>query len=44
MKVYRSYIVNKTKVRALKGRDLSIEEHAIPVSDTYIEKVKSELF
>ena len=44
MRVHRSYIVNKTKVRALKGRDLSIEEHAIPVSDTYIEKVKSELF
>jgi len=32
------------KNRALKGRDLSIEEHTIPVSDTYIEKVKSELF
>ena len=44
MRVHRSYIVNKTKVRALKGRDLSIEGHAIPVSDTYIEKVKSELF
>jgi len=44
MRVHRSYIVNKTKVRALKGRDLSIEEHTIPVSDTYIEKVKSELF
>lgn len=44
MRVHRSYIINKTKVKALKGRDLMIENHSIPVSDTYIDRVKSELF
>lgn len=44
MRVHRSYIINKTKVKALKGRDLMIEDHSIPVSDTYIDRVKSELF
>lgn len=44
MRVHRSYIINKTKVKALKGRDLTIENNNIPVSDSYIDRVKSELF
>lgn len=44
MRVHRSYIVNKKKVSALKGRDLLIAEAKIPVSDSYFEAVKLELF
>lgn len=44
MRVHRSYIINKRKVNALKGRDLHLEDFEIPVSDTYIEKVKQDLF
>jgi len=44
MRVHRSYIINKTKIKALKGRDLTIGKNSIPVSDTYIDRVKSELF
>ena len=44
IRVHRSYIVNKQKVSALKGRDLLISDVKIPVSDSYFEKVKLELF
>ena len=44
MRVHRSYIINKSKVRALKGRDLNLDGFDIPVSDTYIDRVKSALF
>ena len=44
MRVHRSYIVNKQKVSALKGRDLLIAGTEIPVSDSYFEAVKKELF
>ncbi|MGB5463819.1 MAG: LytTR family DNA-binding domain-containing protein [Aureibaculum sp.] len=44
IRVHRSYIVNKQKVSALKGRDLLISDVKIPVSDSYFEKVKQELF
>jgi len=44
LRVHRSFIVNKNKVSALKGRDLTLGEHIIPVSDSYIERVKVELF
>ena len=44
MRVHRSYIVNKQKVSALKGRDLLIADVKIPVSDSYFEAVKTELF
>ena len=44
MRVHRSYIVNKQKVSALKGRDLLIANVKIPVSDSYFEAVKTELF
>ncbi len=44
MRVHRSYIVNKKKVSALKGRDLVIGNTKIPVSDRYFELVKKELF
>ncbi|GBF22401.1 MULTISPECIES: LytR/AlgR family response regulator transcription factor [Arenibacter] len=44
MRVHRSYIVNKAKVNALKGRDLLIEKAIIPVSASYYELVKKNLF
>ncbi len=44
MRVHRSYIVNKQKVSALKGRDLLISDAKIPVSDSYYDAVKKELF
>lgn len=44
MRVHRSFIVNKKKVSALKGRDLLIADTEIPVSDSYFEAVKKELF
>ncbi|TLP79164.1 LytR/AlgR family response regulator transcription factor [Maribacter sp. ACAM166] len=44
MRVHRSYIVNKTKVTGLKGRDLLLTKINIPVSDSYFEQVKQELF
>lgn len=44
MRVHRSYIINRTKVTGLKGRDLVIATAKIPVSDSYYENVKGELF
>ncbi|SHG46294.1 LytTr DNA-binding domain-containing protein [Salegentibacter echinorum] len=44
LQVHRSYIVNARKVTGLKGRDLLLSENIIPVSDSYYEKVKKELF
>jgi DNA-binding LytR/AlgR family response regulator len=44
MRVHRSYIVNKNKVKLLKGKDLFIENYKVPVSDTYMEEVKRNLF
>lgn len=44
MRVHRSYIVQKNKVNALKGKELYIQEHRIPVSATYYEAAKKELF
>ncbi|WP_276167906.1 LytR/AlgR family response regulator transcription factor [Zobellia alginiliquefaciens] len=44
MRVHRSYIVNRGKVTALKGRDIYIGEKEIPVSAQYFEAVKEELF
>jgi DNA-binding LytR/AlgR family response regulator len=44
MRVHRSFIVNKSKVTSLKDKDLLINEQRIPVSATYFEKVKKELF
>lgn len=44
IRVHRSYIVNRAKVTGLKGRDLLVSEIKIPVSDSYYERVKSELF
>jgi len=44
MRVHRSYIVNRTKVTALKGRDILLSEKKIPVSDRYYDIVKKELF
>lgn len=44
MRVHRSFIVNKDKVKALKGKQILIENHKIPVSETYLENVKRDLF
>lgn len=44
MRVHRSFIVNKSKVTSLKGRDLLLSSINIPVSDSYYDKVKKELF
>lgn len=44
IRVHRSFIVNKSKVTGLKGRDLMLSNLIIPVSDSYYEKVKQELF
>ncbi|WBU89022.1 LytR/AlgR family response regulator transcription factor [Cellulophaga omnivescoria] len=44
MRVHRSFIVNKTKVTSLKGRDLLLTNISIPVSDSYYDKVKQDLF
>ena len=44
IRVHRSYIVNKNKVTGLKGRDLLLSELIIPVSDSYYDKVKQDLF
>ncbi len=44
MRVHRSYIVNKQKVTGLKGRDLAVDTFEVPVSDSYIEQLKNELF
>ncbi|MBC5838364.1 LytR/AlgR family response regulator transcription factor [Flavobacterium muglaense] len=44
IRVHRSFIVNKSKVTGLKGRDLILSDVIIPVSDSYYEVVKKELF
>ncbi|MGA9639169.1 LytTR family transcriptional regulator DNA-binding domain-containing protein [Flavobacterium sp.] len=44
IRVHRSYIVNRNMVTGLKGRDLSLGSIQIPVSDSYYELVKRELF
>ncbi|SNR46336.1 two component transcriptional regulator, LytTR family [Maribacter sedimenticola] len=44
IRVHRSYIINKDKVMGLKGRDLLLKDLVIPVSDSYYERVKKEVF
>ncbi|WP_299317151.1 LytTR family DNA-binding domain-containing protein [uncultured Maribacter sp.] len=44
MRVHRSYIINKNSVTGLKGRDLLLSDVIIPVSDSYYDLVKNELF
>jgi DNA-binding LytR/AlgR family response regulator len=44
LRVHRSFIINKSKVTGLKGRDLSLGTLPIPVGDSYYELVKKELF
>jgi DNA-binding LytR/AlgR family response regulator len=44
MRVHRSYIVNRNKVNSLKGKEILIENFKIPVSETYLEVVKRNLF
>ncbi|WP_405414668.1 LytR/AlgR family response regulator transcription factor [Maribacter sp. Asnod1-A12] len=44
MRVHRSYIINKNYVTGLKGRDLLLSDTIIPVSDSYYDHVKQELF
>ncbi|MEO0726282.1 MAG: LytTR family DNA-binding domain-containing protein [Bacteroidota bacterium] len=44
LRVHRSYIVNGQKVSGLKSRNLLLSDIKIPVSDSYLEAVKSILF
>lgn len=44
LRVHRSYIINKKFVTGLKGRDLILSEQIIPVSDSYYDIVKQDLF
>jgi DNA-binding LytR/AlgR family response regulator len=44
MRVHRSYIVNRNKVKSLKGKELLVENFKIPVSETYMEDVIQNLF
>ena len=44
IRVHRSYMINKNFVTGLKGRDLLLSEVVIPVSDSYYDAVKLELF
>ncbi|MGO4918733.1 LytR/AlgR family response regulator transcription factor [Maribacter spongiicola] len=44
MRVHRSYIINKNSVTGLKGRDLLLSDVIIPISDSYYDQVKEELF
>lgn len=44
IRVHRSYIINKSNVTSLKGRDLLLSDIVIPVSDSYYDLVKEELF
>lgn len=44
IRVHRSFIVNRNKVTGLKSRDLFLGPITIPVSDSYYELVKKELF
>jgi len=44
LKVHRSFIVNGKKVSGLKGRELLLGEIKIPVSISYYDDVKKELF
>lgn len=44
LRVHRSYIVNTKKVTGLKGRDLILNKITIPVSDSYYDTAKSNLF
>ncbi|TSE04569.1 LytR/AlgR family response regulator transcription factor [Aquimarina algiphila] len=44
MRVHRSYIVNKNKVTSLKGKEILISEIKIPVSSSYYDLVKDQIF
>jgi DNA-binding LytR/AlgR family response regulator len=40
IRVHRSFIVNRNKIKSLKGRELLVGSEIIPVSDSYYGKVK----
>ena len=44
MRVHRSFIINRNKVSALKGRDLMLSDIKIPVSSSYYDLVRDQLF
>ncbi len=44
LRVHRSFIVNREFVTGLKGRNLLLTDQVIPVSDSYYESVKADLF
>jgi len=43
-RVHRSFIVNKKEVTALKGKELFLGDVKIPISNSYYERVKKDLF
>lgn len=43
-RVHRSFIINKEFVTALKGKELFMGEIKIPISTSYYDQVKKELF
>ena len=44
MRIHRSYLVNGEKVSGLKGRDLLLGDLVLPISDSYYELIKTDLF
>ncbi len=43
-RVHRSFVINKKMVTALKGREVFLGDIKIPISNSYYEKIKKELF
>ena len=44
IRIHRSYIVNKNKVTGLVSRNLLLDSLKLPISDSYFDTVKKELF
>lgn len=44
MRIHRSYIVNKSKITSLKGREVVVSGNQLSVSDTYYEGLKKAVF
>ena len=43
-RVHRSFVINKKMVTALKGKEVFLGDIKIPISNSYYEQVKKELF
>lgn len=44
IQVHRSYVINKNFVSGFSNKIIKIQENEIPISNSYLSKVKSELF